>query len=123
MYSIKKIMMIGAAALTLSAGAAVTAQAAQPLTTPYIDSLNWKVTQAAREGRISWPEARQLRSELWSVHDLAWRNQTGHINAEQHDHLANVVTHVEMRATGQAHYANDYGYGGHWDRDYYGWRR
>jgi len=123
MYSIKKIMMIGATALTLSAGAAVTAQAAQPLTTPYIDSLNWKITEAARAGRISWPEARELRSELRSVHNLAWRNQTGRIDASQHQHLANVVSHVEMRTLGYATYANSYGYGRGWDRDRDGWRR
>jgi hypothetical protein len=96
------MIVIGASALTLGAGAAVTAQA-QPLTTPYVDSLDWRITNAAQQGRISWGEARELRQELRSVHELAWRNQTGEINRWQHQRLANVVHHIEMRTSGYAY--------------------
>jgi hypothetical protein len=125
MSSFKKMIVIGATALTLGAGAAVTAQA-QQLTTPYVDSLDWRITNAAQQGRISWGEARDLRRELRSVHDLAWRNQTGQINRWQHQRLANVVHHIEMRTSGYANNDRNNRYsrydGG--DRNDYGaWRR
>lgn len=122
MSSFKKMIVIGATALTLGAGAAVSAQA-QQLTTPYVDSLDWRITNAAQQGRISWGEARELRRELRSVHDLAWRNQTGEIRPWEYRRLANTVRHIEMRTSGYA--ANEryprYGYGYGYDRD--GWRR
>ena len=122
MSGFKKMIVIGATALALGAGAAVSAQA-QPLTTPYVDSLNWKVTNAARQGRISWDEARELRAELRSVHDLAWRNQTGQIRPWEQRRLANTVHHVEARISGYAANRGDqrYGYGYGYDRN--DWRR
>jgi hypothetical protein len=105
MYNLKKMMLIGAAALTLGAGAAAGAQA-QELNTPYVDSLNWRITNAARQGRISWREARELRGELASVHDLAWRNETGRIRPWEHRRLANTVHHIEVATSG---YAAGYG--------------
>jgi hypothetical protein len=117
MSSFKKMMAAGAAALTLGVGAAATAQA-QQLNTPYVDSLDWKITNAAQQGRISWGEARELRRELRSVHDLAWRNETGQINRWQYRRLANVVHHIEMRTQSYAY--NDRQ---NWRRgDGYGWR-
>ena len=115
MYSFKKMIVIGATALTLGAGAAATAQA-QALTTPYVDSLNWRITNAAQQGRISWGEARELRGELQSVHDLAWRNQTGQLRPWEYRRLAETVHHVEARTLGYA-----YGYGHGYDRG--DWRR
>ena len=122
MSSFRKVMVIGATALTLGAGAAVTAQA-QPLTTPYVDSLDWKITNAAREGRISWGEARELRGELRSVHDLAWRNQTGQIRPWEYRRLASTVHHIEARVSSYAwnNGYNRYGYGYGYDSD--DWRR
>ena len=118
MSSLKKMIVIGATALTLGAGAAVSAQA-QQLNTPYVDSLDWRITNAAQQGRISWGEARDLRRELRSVHDLAWRNQTGQINRWQYQRLASVVHHIEMRTSGYAY--NDRR--DRWGRDDYGnWR-
>ena len=62
MLKLKKIALIGASALAVSAASTVTAQA-QPwrdyghpayntgrLTTSYVDSLDWKITNAARNG-------------------------------------------------------------------------
>lgn len=119
MSNLKKMIVIGASALTLSMGAAVTAQA-QQLNTPYVDSLNWRITDAARHGRISWSEARELRTELRSVHDLAWRNETGRIRPWEYRRLANTVRHVESRTSGYAYNGGQrygYGYGyGRWDR-------
>jgi hypothetical protein len=116
------MIVIGATALTLGAGVAAGAQA-QQLTTPYVDSLNWRITTAAREGRISWGEARELRGELRSVHDLAWRNQTGHLRPGEYRRLAATVHHIEARTSGYA--ANNghdrYGYGYGYDRN--DWRR
>lgn len=83
------------------------------LTTPYVDSLDWKIRETAREGRISWGEARELRGELRSVHDLAWRNQTGEIRPWEYRRLAGVVRHIEARTTA-------YAYNGYGPRD---WRR
>ncbi|MDB5445803.1 MAG: hypothetical protein JWQ97_1120, partial [Phenylobacterium sp.] len=78
-----------------------------------------------QEGRISWGEARQLRTELRSVHDLAWRNQTGQINRWQYQRLANTVHRIEMRTSGHASNGNPrygYGYGDGAGYDH-GWRR
>jgi hypothetical protein len=117
MSNFKKMMAAGALAMTVSVGAAATAQA-QPLTTPYVDSLDWKITNAAQQGRISWGEARDLRRELRSVHDLAWRNQTGQINRWQYQRLARVVHHIEMRTRSYAY--NDRR---DWRRGDHDWRR
>ncbi len=43
------------------------------LPTSYVDGLDWKISNAAREGRISWDEARNLRAQLRSVQPLAFR--------------------------------------------------
>jgi hypothetical protein len=124
MSSFKKMIAVGATTLTLGAGAAVTAQA-QPLTTPTVDRLSWEVTQAARNGQISWGEARELRGELQSVHELAWRNQSHELRPWEYRRLASTVHHVEARVSGYAR--NDgyrqYGYGYGYDHDHDGWRR
>jgi hypothetical protein len=117
MANFKKMMMIGAAALTLSAGVAATAQA-QPLNTAYLDRLDWRVTRAAQDGRIPWGEARDMRQELRSVRDLAWRAETGRLNDWQYRRLTSVVHDVEMRT--EAGYRYGYGYGRSWND---GWRR
>jgi hypothetical protein len=77
MLNLKKIALIGASALAVSAASTMTVQA-QPwgyhgpaydsrLTTSYVDGLDWKITNAAQRGVISWGEARDLRGELRSV--------------------------------------------------------
>ena len=115
MSSFKKMMAIGAATLTLGVGVAATAQA-QQLNTSYVDSLDWRITNAAQQGRISWGEARELRRELASVKPLAWRNQTGEINRWQYQRLASTVRHIQMRTQNYAY--NDRN---QWRHDY-GWR-
>jgi hypothetical protein len=126
----KKILLSLAAVAAL--GAAAAPAAAQPwrghddygrhqsyggasgrLTTPYVDSLDWKITNAAQEGRISWGEARELRREYLRVKPIAWRVQTGEASRWEVERLDRVVTRVEA-AVNQRRYAA---------RDHDGWRR
>jgi len=135
----KKILLSLAAVGALAAAAAPAA--AQPwgrygdgygryeadhrgrLTTGYVDSLNWKITNAAREGRISWDEARNLRREFRRVQPLAWRVQTGQASPWEADRLQRTVTRIEWAV-------NDRGRDGwrddrrhDYDRRDNGWRR
>jgi len=125
MRKFKFIALIGASALAVSAASTVTAQA-QPwryhavasdsrLTTSYVDSLDWKITNAAQRGLISWNEARDLRAELRSVQPLAYRNQTGQARPFEIRRLENTVSRIEAATSRYA--ANDRRY----DRGY--WRR
>jgi len=128
MLNLKKIALIGASALAVSAASTMTVQA-QPwgyhgraydnrLTTSYVDSLDWKITNAAQRGMISWSEARDLRGELRSVQPLAYRVQTGRANGYEVQRLENVVNRIDA-ATSRYAYNNDHRY----DRDDYRWRR
>ena len=78
-------------------------QASYRLSTPYVDGLDWKIVRAARQGRISWPEARELRAEVRSVHDSAWRVQTGEANRWEVARLDRVVTRVERAIGGRGY--------------------
>lgn len=71
------------------------------LTTPYVDSLDYKITEAARQGRISWGEARSLRDQVRSVHDIAWRVQTGEARRSEVARLEAVVNRVEQAIGGR----------------------
>ena len=117
MSGMKKMIAIGATTLAAAAGVAATAQA-QPLNTAYVDSLDWRITNAAREHRISWDQARDLRNQLRSVKPLAWRVETGHANRWEYRRLSNTVRRIEL-ATGR--YASN-GYP-HYSYGYGGWRR
>ena len=101
-------------------------QAPYRLTTPYVDGLNWKITNAAREGRISWRDARELRNELRAVQPIAWRMQTGQAGRWEAQRLDRVVSRIERAVDGRSYAYGDYrgnrGYGAYGDRDY-GWRR
>jgi hypothetical protein len=123
MRKFKMIALIGASALAFSAASTMTAQA-QPygyhgpaydsrLNTSYVDSLDWKITNAARQGVISWNEARDLRGELRSVQPLAYRVQTGQARGWEVQRLRNVVNRIDAATT---RYASN-------DRRYYdrGW--
>jgi hypothetical protein len=112
MSNLKKMLAIGATALALSADAAVSAQA-QDLNPRYVDSLNWRISNAAQQGRISWGEARELRGELHSVQPLAWRARSGQIDPRDYHRLAWTVHHIEARTSGYAS-----GYGRSYDRDH-----
>ena len=129
MLTLKRIALIGASALAVSAVSTVAVQA-QPwgyhgpaydsrLNTSYVDSLDWKITNAAQRGVISWGEARELRGELRSVQPLAYRNQTGQARPWEIRRLENVVSRIESATTRYAY--NDRRY---YDRDYrYGYGR
>ena len=131
MTKLKTLGLIGASALALSA----TAVTAQPyygqhygytggythryndsrLNTSYVDSLEWKINNAAREGRISWGEARSLLAEFRQVQPLAWRVQTGQANDWEYRRLSNTVNRIEQAVNGSR-----YGYNNRYD---YGYRR
>lgn len=83
------------------------------LTTSYVDGLDWKITNAAREGRISWGEARELRREFREVQPIAWRVQTGEASRWEAARLDRTVSRIE-RAVSQPRYGWN-------DRD--DWRR
>ena len=92
------------------------------LTTPYVDSLDWKIVNAAREGRISWGEARDLRREFRQVQPIAWRVQTGEARPWEVARLDRVVSRIEA-AVGRGGYAwrgdydgRRYGYDRDWQR-------
>lgn len=105
---------IGASALMLT-GAAATTATAQPwaryddyhgnLTTSYVDSLEWRIHNAANEGRISWGQARQLLDEFRSVQNLAWRVQTGEASQWEYRRLSNVVNRIERATSGYPRYS------------------
>ncbi|MDB5494857.1 MAG: hypothetical protein JWP86_2194 [Phenylobacterium sp.] len=107
----KKLLLSIAAVAAL--GAAAAPAAAQPwrgghddyqrhetyapsrLTTPYVDGLEWKINNAAQEGRISWGEARGLRQELRQVQPIAWRVQTGQAGGWEAQRLERTVARIE----------------------------
>lgn len=126
MRMFNKIVLIGASALAFSAASTVATQA-QPwrynapaydsrLNTSYVDSLDWRITNAAQRGVISWNEARDLRNDLRSVQPLAYRNQTGQARPWEVRRLENVVSRIESATSRYA--SNDRRY---YDRGY--WRR
>lgn len=78
------------------------------LTTAYVDSLDWKITNAAQQGRISWGEARDLRAQFRQVQTSAWRVQTGQASRGEALRLQAVVDRIEDAVNGPRTYA--YGY-------------
>jgi hypothetical protein len=91
--------------------------------TPYLDRLNWKIVRAAREGRISWDDARELRREVREVQPLAWRVQTGQADRWEARRLERRVSRIER-------VVDNRGWGDRDDRRAYdnddrndGWRR
>ena len=117
MRKIKMFALIGASALAFSAASTISAQA-QPygynygynrgaydsrLNTSYVDSLDWKITNAARTGVISWNQARDLRGELRSVQPIAYRNQTGRARPWEVRRLENVVSRIESMTSSYAY--------------------
>jgi opacity protein-like surface antigen len=130
-----KTLLLSLAAVA-ALGAAVAPAAAQPygddgrydhryegrgygrLDTSYVDSLEWKITNAARQGVISWGEARSLKGDLRAVQPLAWRVQTGSARPWEVDRLQRTVSRIEYAVNRPPRY--DRGYG-HYDRGD-GWR-
>lgn len=112
MTKLKTCAAIVASTLALSGGLAATSANAQPwhhryadnrLTTSYVDGLNWKIDNAARYGRISWREARNLHAQVRSVQPLAWRVQTGAARPWEIRRVENVVNRVDRITQGYAY--------------------
>ena len=122
MHSLKKIIIASTAALAMTGAAAGVAQA-QPgrdydrgydhrfeergpdhrgdrLSTGYVDSLNWKIQAAAREGRISWREAHRLQDDLNQVKPLAWRYQNAQARRWEIDRLEQTVDRISQEVRG-----------------------
>ena len=89
------------------------------LTTSYVDSLDWKITNAAQTRVITWREAEQLRAQFRQVQNSAWRVQNGQASPGERQRLETVVNRIEMAVNRYG--ANDRrGYGGEQRSD---WRR
>lgn len=80
------------------------------LTTGYVDGLEWKINNAAREGRISRGEARALLNEFHQIQPLAWPVQTGQANSWQQRRLSQGVNRIEASL-------NNTRYAGRFDRN------
>ena len=84
------------------------------LTSSYIDSLEWRIGNAAQQGRVSRYEARRLLSELRQIQGPAiFRVENGRANSWEVRRVSNVVDRIEA-ATG--------GYGPHRRDDRYTYR-
>ncbi|HEY8573783.1 hypothetical protein [Phenylobacterium sp.] len=84
------------------------------LTSAYVDSLEWKIHNAAQERRISRQEARQLMAEFRQVQTLAHRVETGRASGWERQRLTRVVDRIEQAVNTRARYDRrdrDYGYG------------
>lgn len=120
MRKTKFMTAIAASALMLT-GAMATAAAAQPwrdrgpvydnhrgdLTSSYVDGLEWRLSNAAREGRIPWGQARELQRELRMVQPLAWRVETGRASQWEHRRLSNVVNRIEAATNNYPRYSDN----------------
>lgn len=73
-------------------------------TTGYVDGLEWKITNAAQERRISWSEARALRNELRQIQPLAWRVQTGQASGWERRRLSQGVSRIESAVNDSGRY-------------------
>ena len=108
MMPIKKIIVASSLALAMTGGVASIAQA-QPgryyehrfdrrndrLSTSYVDSLNWQINNAARHGRISWRQARDLQDDLNRVKPLAYRYETGQARPWEVNRLERTVDRID----------------------------
>lgn len=116
MTNLKTLAVIAASTLAIGATAATSASAQAwrhdhysndyndgRLTTSYVDGLDWKITNAARNGAISWDQARDLRMQLRSVQPLAYRVQTGHARPWEVNRLEAVVNRIDSLTSGYAY--------------------
>lgn len=117
MNKLKITTAVAAAALAMTGMAAGAAQA-QPwrdydrhedyrgnLTSSYVDSLEWRINNAAQEGRISWGQARSLQRELRAVQPLAWRVQTGQASRYEYQRLSSAVNRIEAATNNYPRYS------------------
>ena len=139
MTKLKMFAAAGAATL-LTTGAMATSAAAQPyrdqsyrdegyrdqgyagrshagrLTSPYVDSLEWKINNAAAERRISYGHSRQLIRELREIQGpLIYRVETGRASNWEIRRVSNVVNRIEAATQSYAGNRRDdrYGYNRH----------
>ena len=114
MLSLKKIITASSAALAITGAAVGVAQAqpgryydrgyergydrheqrVDPLSTSYVDGLDWRIDNAARQGRIGWREAQDLKNDLNRVKPLAWRYQTGQARPWEIERLQRTVDRI-----------------------------
>lgn len=119
MTKLKTIAAIAASAIAIG-GTVVSTANAQPwdhdryyggrdhysdnrLTTSYVDGLQWKINNAARNGVISWDQARDLRMQLRSVQPIAWRAQNGQARPWEVNRLEAVVNRIDSLTSGYAY--------------------
>lgn len=112
MSTIKTFAAIAASTLAIG-GTAVSMAHAQPwndqyysdnrLTTSYVDSLEWRINNAADHRVISRGQARDLLDQLRSVQPLAWRYQTGQASPWEVRRLETVVNRIETATSTYAY--------------------
>lgn len=78
-----------------------------------VDRLQWRIDHAAREGRISWREAHDLRDQLGQARSLAWKVRTGRANGWERQRLGWTIHRIEAAVSGDDRY--DRGYDGRRD--------
>lgn len=117
----KKILVSLVAAATV-AGVAAPALAQSNSPTAYTDSYDWKINNAAQQGRISWDQARNLRAQLQQVKPLAWRVQTGEASSWERSRWQSTMDRINGQISGRGgyYYSNNRGYSRqqNWNRDH-----
>lgn len=91
------------------------------LSTAYVDSLGWKISNAQQERRISRQEARDLQNLLRQVQPIAWRVQSGQAGGWERQRLQNAVDRIEQAVNSRGRRDgrwNDRDYGSGYGRDY-----
>ena len=88
------------------------ATAGPNLTSSYVDSLEWRIGNAAQEGRLSRYEARRLLSELRQIQGPAiFRVENGRASGWEIRRVSNVVQRIEAATEGYAPHRHDDRYG------------
>lgn len=86
------------------------------LTSSYVDSLEWRITNAAREGRISWGESRELIGDLRRIQGpMIYRVENGRASPREIRFVTRVVSRIEAETRGYANLPRGprYGYNGY----------
>lgn len=145
MYNIRNISAAGFASIVM-AGAIVAPAMAQPygnyqhgydngrreyqdagratvgrnLTSSYVDSLEWRINNAAQQGRISRFEARRLLSDLRQIQGPAiYRVENGRATDWEIRHVSSIVSRIQAATEG---YASNGREGRHGYEEHYGYR-
>ena len=84
-----------------------------------LTGLDRRIQDAAQERRISWGQARDLRSDLQRVRPIAWRIENGRASGWERQRLETTVSRVEYALN---RYAQNDRYDDHRD-DHRDWRR